>query len=444
MSQTIVVDFSEDAVKKLAINLRAYLGTDVIERTSGEEVLNLLRILPEVDLIIARDVIGEEATADKIIKYVDQQDMLIPVIVMGETDIKDEFVHKLQNPNSWEEAVKAAGEKLGVSQIEMAKRVTPNFFPFPLFYFSKVDKTCVDIYLKTKNENNRIDYVKKVRSGEFFEKSLFEKLEKENLKYFFVKEEEKINLLNFVSSRLSEMLEDDYISLERRVRLASHTFDVIGHQVRNIELKEATTQLAQSVVDSVVYSVNHIPEKEILLQVFDKVKPSYSYQMFHLASSISYDIIRRMDWGTQDHHERLTFGILFNDISLSTDELVKIRTEKDLTSSKLSPAERERVRYHAARGHEILRVSGDAPRGSEMIVKYQHGNEEGVGFPLKITETFSPLANINIVSGDIADFMLKKRPDKKSLFSYVEGLSKKFEHEAFDEILENFLKKLDE
>jgi hypothetical protein len=445
MGQAIIIDDNAENRKRVAINLNAYVGANVIERENAVEALNLLTILPEVDLIITKNSINGENTAKKIIQYIESRDLLIPVIVLGDCQETYNFISVLTDPNNWQEVIKASAHHLGVTKDQMANRITPDFFPVPLFYFDFVDRTPIDLYLKVINDKEKVHYVKKIHENEFVEQKTVQSFINKKVHYLYIKKESLSILINFVCSRLSDMMDDDEMKLPRRIKMASHAFIVVSHQVRNVGLTPATIQLAQAISDTLVYSVNQIPHYQVALDEMLDLHCHYSYQLFHLASILSYDVIRRMEWGTQDHHERLTFASLFANVTLSYEQWSQIRTQEVLeNATDLTEEHKQKIIRHALAASEILKKSKDIPQGSELIVKYHHGSPDGIGFAQKVNETFSPLANIYVIAEEVAHFIILQHPEKETLIKFINSLRNKFVHVSFTDILKKLAEKFEE
>ena len=69
MSQTILVETNEDLKRIFSLNLSTFVGTDVIFRQNADDVISLLKILPQISLIITKAKVGQEETAIKIFQY---------------------------------------------------------------------------------------------------------------------------------------------------------------------------------------------------------------------------------------------------------------------------------------------------------------------------------------------------------------------------------------
>jgi hypothetical protein len=75
MSQTILIETSDDLKKILSINLNTFIGTNVIHRTNAEDTLSLLKILPQISLIITQAKVGDEETALEIHQYLKEKNL---------------------------------------------------------------------------------------------------------------------------------------------------------------------------------------------------------------------------------------------------------------------------------------------------------------------------------------------------------------------------------
>ena len=60
MSQTILIEDNPDINNLFTLNLQSYAGTNIIHRKNADEAIELLKILPTVNLILARNKIQNE------------------------------------------------------------------------------------------------------------------------------------------------------------------------------------------------------------------------------------------------------------------------------------------------------------------------------------------------------------------------------------------------
>ena len=70
MAQVVLVLDSQVLNELISINLVNFLGIDLVKRKNAESVLNLLEILPEINLIICQYDMTDENTAAIIQQYI--------------------------------------------------------------------------------------------------------------------------------------------------------------------------------------------------------------------------------------------------------------------------------------------------------------------------------------------------------------------------------------
>src|SRR5690606_15437558 len=112
MSQTILIETNEDLKKIFSLNLNTFVGTDVIHRQNADDALALLKILPQVALVITKAKVGSEETALKIHQYIKNESLNTSLIVLGECPAIGGEVLCLQEPVSWEILIKQAAQHL--------------------------------------------------------------------------------------------------------------------------------------------------------------------------------------------------------------------------------------------------------------------------------------------------------------------------------------------
>ena len=154
MSQTILIEPQEEIKRIYKLNLTTYTGTDVVERGSAAEAIELLNILPAINLIICPTKVGDEKTAVNLFQYLREKNYDIPLIVLGECppELSGEVLC-LKEPVSWEILVKHAGNLLGVSELDERVKVKPNYIAISMNYFFDIDHTPCDVYIRIKKSN---------------------------------------------------------------------------------------------------------------------------------------------------------------------------------------------------------------------------------------------------------------------------------------------------
>ena len=78
MSQTILIEPNDDFKKLYTLNLTTYAGTDIIDRANANEAIALLKILPQINLIITTPKVENEYTAVDLYKYIQKYELIFP------------------------------------------------------------------------------------------------------------------------------------------------------------------------------------------------------------------------------------------------------------------------------------------------------------------------------------------------------------------------------
>ncbi len=182
MSQTILIESNDDLKKIYSLNLNTFVGTDVIHRKNADDTIELLRILPQVGLVIAQAKVGLEETALKIYHFIKTEGLATNLIVMGECKSISNEVMCLQEPVSWEILIKQAAQHLGVTLQDAINKVKPDYLPVGVHYFYDITRTPCDVYIRIKKAPNDYQFVKRIHSKDVFDKAVIQKYEDQGLK----------------------------------------------------------------------------------------------------------------------------------------------------------------------------------------------------------------------------------------------------------------------
>ena len=139
---------------------------------------------------------------------------------------------------------------------------------------------------------------------------------------------------------------------------------------------------------------------------------SYSYRRSYLICLMSYTLLPKMEWGSQDQQsvmlEKLSMVSFFHDIYLDDEKLLKIMDNEALKKANLTPRERDAVLNHAHQAALLVQSYPRLPQGVDIIIKQHHGVSNGVGFPEAITAGISPMAIFFVVIEDFVTTLLEQ------------------------------------
>lgn len=412
MHQVVVIDTDDNYKDLLSVNLQNYLGVVVINHKSSEETLALLDILPSISLIICPFKIDDDPAAEKIAMFLKRQSLNTGLIVLGEMTgdfVTDNFTN-IENKD-YTAVVKAAGKNLGITAKDMMNMIVPDYIPMKATLFFELETTPCDIYIRVNKGSGEYQYIKRIHANDKFEKSDIDRYIEGGLEFFYVPKDFRLEFTNHVSKELVAKLSDDSLSQTERIAVTSASYDYSVDQLRKIGMSTNTVPVVEAVVDSMLKTVNDAGDSKA--KIFDLLKDllsdsnSYAYKHVHMTSVISSCLIKASEWGNEEQVRKLAFVSFFHDITLTSEEMLKVHSRKELIESQLSDADKKIVENHALHASEMVLEYPDLPLGAESIIKQHHGSPTGQGFVKNVTGAVSPLAATFLVAEEFACEVVK-------------------------------------
>lgn len=434
MSQTILIETNEDLKKIFAINLTTFVGTDVIHRSNATDTLELLRILPQVNLIITKCRVGDEETAIKIHQHIKNEGLNTSLIVLGECPILANEILCLQEPVSWEILIKQAASHLGVNLQDISSKVKADYLPVGLYYFYDIQKTPCDIYIRIKKGPNDYQYVKRIHSKDTFDQADIKKYEEQGLKEFYVPRDYIQYFTTFVTNQLFEKLENTTLSVEDRILTTANAHEIVRDKIQQLGLDQTAIDLSDASINSMVLSVRKSPEVSNLLKFVFSNKVSYAYQHCHLLAMMCHYILSKQSWYKPEHLEVLSFVSFFADVTLKSNKQMQISSMKELSESTLSDEEKKQVLTHAAEAVKILEQHPEASDYIKTVLLQSHGSTEGVGLVENPSEDLHPLSKVFIIADSFVKILLNPNmPSSKKEILPI--LSARFTNPSYQKVI---------
>lgn len=406
MSQTILIETNPDLNKIYSLNLNTFVGTDVILRQNAEDTLTLLKILPQISLIITQAQVGKEDTALKIFRYLKGEGSQTAMIVMGNCpEISNEVVC-LPGPVSWEELVKQAAKHLGVTLQDVINRPRPDFLPVGLYYFYEITHVPCDVYIRIKKGHQDYQFVKRIHQKDVFDKDTIHKYEEQGLKELYVPKDYIQYFTTFVTNQLMEKLERADLGFEERILTTSNAHEIIRDRIQFMELDNATIDLSEASINSMVMSVKDSPEIANLLKLLFSNKVSFAYQHCHLLALMCHYVLAKQNWYRPEHLQILSFVSFFSDVTLKSNTQLQISSNKDLHDSNLTDEEKQVVLNHAADACEILSRHPKFNDYARTVLLQSHGKMNGIGIEENPSEELHPLSKVFIIADNFVKILL--------------------------------------
>ena len=238
MSQTILIEPSKKLSDIFKINLNTYTGTDVVERANSKEAIELLKILPEISLIICRAEVGHEKTAQDLYQYLVDSKMDIPMIILGESlKIKDRVI-SLSDPFTWEDLVANARNLLGITGEEAKIHLKPDYAPIGIQYFFDIDHTPCDVFIRIKKTNSEYKFVKRLHEQDNFTPEDIKKYVDQGLKNFYIPQDYQQYFVTFVTNSMIKKLEEDELPLIERLGVNSNSYSIVKEHIQIVDILE--------------------------------------------------------------------------------------------------------------------------------------------------------------------------------------------------------------
>ncbi len=406
MSQTILIEPNPDLRKIFSLNLNTFVGTDVILRNNADDAIELLKILPQVGLVITRNKVGTEETALKLAGFLRDMGLQTNLIILGENyNLRDEFLC-LQEPVSWEILIKQAAAHLGVTLQDAINKIKPDYLPVGLHYFYDIQRTPCDIYIRIKKGPTEYQYVKRIHSKDVFDKDLIKKYEEQGLLEFYIPKDYIQYFTTFVTNNLVQKLERDDLSLEERILTTSNAHEIVRDTLQSIGFDETIVELSDAAINSMVRSVKDSPQVAGLLKFLFSNKVSYAYQHCHLLALMCHYVLSKQSWYKPEHLDILSFVSFFSDVTLKSHQQMQIASMRDLGESNLTDEEKRQALSHARDAVEILNGNPHASDYIKTVLMQSHGKLDGVGYEENPGEELHPLSKVFIISDNFVKILL--------------------------------------
>lgn len=438
MSQTLLITDSDKMSDLYTLNLKMYVGTDVILKKGHEEAVELLDIHPGIDSIVVKASIGDERAALNIFKYLNAKDREIPMVVIGEEPAipADDAIH-LEEDVELKPLLKAVATVLGVTAQDMINKVVSEYVPVPIINFLHIENSVCDAYLRIKKSKGEFQYIKRVHANETIDAPDIEKYMNEGVENLFIPSDERLSFTNNVTTQIKNQMANPEISVEERSKVTDVAIQSVAQQMVSFGVNEGTIEFSEATMTSIMKQVEDVPKISKLLSIVLGDETSYMYRHTQVCTFICSHIVNNIDWGTREQAEKLAFVCFFHDITLVNEKLQKVRSEAEMAGDDFSFEEQEAVRNHAKSSIILLEKYPHMPIGADIIIKQHHGHKMGNGFPMRFSNDLSPLSMIYLVAQDLTDYIIDKHgTDEFDFKQFLDDLYMKYK-------LPKFIKSID-
>lgn len=399
----LLIEPSESIGELITKNLQRNFDADVLYAQNAEEGVDAIKNDEEISLIIARNL-----SAAPILNCLYDLSLKTPFIVIGDFEHVYKKYALVSDQLRLEEINRLVLKALGLKKEDFDHLKLPDYVPFPVKHFYLMSRSPCDVYIKLLKKTGD-EYVKRLKKGDSFAKDDLKKYEEFGVGDFYIlKDSYDLFMEGLIAQTLSSL--KNVRSMEENVEVIGDSYVISTDLMRALGITPVCITLVNQTIQSMKNQILQSPKLGPLLKKIMEDHLSYSYRHSYLICVLSYSLLPKMEWGSQDQQasllEKICMVSYFHDIFLDTEKLVRISSTEELRAAKLSPREHDQIVNHAHHAATLVQSFPRLPQGVDVIIKQHHGATNGVGFPEVLTAAISPLAIFFMVVEDFATKIL--------------------------------------
>ena len=401
----------------------------------------------EYDLVLCNDNF-KEGSASEVYEFIHQNCKKIPFVLFAETlpemiDSLEGFrSHHKQNGNI---VLPISPADFRTSILEFLYPNRLNLQPVPAFQkirlinFYRFNKTLCNVYLKL----SRLKYVKVFNEGHVYTKADLKKLKTKNVDYLFIRNDDfhKFQVTFFKNPFLT--MDTDNLSPDELRESLSFSHTMMQELVLSLGFSQDVINLTEKSIQGINTLIESCPS---LNELLDKAKMNndYLYDHSYLTSIIACDILKNLNWATEEKIKVMCMASLFHDITLDNPDLAKVTSFDDPELNKYSEDEQKQFLKHPLAAADLLLDFPNIPSEVQSIVRQHHENPEGTGFPNKLNAAkIDRMTCAFIIAHDFVNQMEKVNFEADQVSKITDYLVKRYQTGEFKSCLNAFMKTYD-
>jgi len=439
MKKLIIVDTTKEQSMLIRLSLANYKDVKVYEKTSINDVIDLVEILEEVDAIICNQDFG--INTQLLANYLNVDKAHIKLVLAANQNIDYKNLIKFPVETSLEAKIDLIKKELGIeTQISISSK---DYIAIPIDYFLyfKENPMYADIYLKIKKAGEADHYIKRVQKGEVFEEEEILRFKELQVENFYIKTDQYLEFVDSARRIILATLHSNSFTPERLIEISHSSYRVTQSMILELGIDNYTYELVKTSIEA----MDKVVEDGELKLFLDKLKSnpeSFIYNHVYLLSFLLNKVVASFSWATGSIKEKLTYVAFFHDISIQSDRLAMIHSEEELGNSKLNASDKKLVLNHANESAKIIENFNYLPMGVANVVREHHGTKFGNGFTNILNSNLAPLSMVFIVIEDFVQRYLKLSvANKEAVESILNQMEERFNKGTYLETV-NILKNL--
>lgn len=402
MRTTLLVENNSQLCDFYALNLHTWVGSDSIMAKEAKFAVEYLQEkADEIGLIICKAKIGQERTAEAIENFLDTTDTKIPLIIIGDSPLKDKSVPHLDSAIDIKALVQAGAKALGVTAQDMAQLSVPEYFGIPIQNFHHISEPICDVF---REEDNK--YEVHIAQGQTVSKPDLKSYIAEGNLTLFVKRADRLKFVSNISQEIAANINLTELNEDEKVGALELSQQLLQQKLAKIGVTPELVELSKRNMKEMAAIAKKTTSLKRLLQRLLKNKAGYLFKHSQVLMFVATHLMEQLDWGNEEQRVKLQFMAFFHDIALEDDQQAMIHSEAELKKADLPPLKKELVKKHAQLGATLIAQYPNAPIGVEQLMRQHHGITHGIGFSEHYGANISPMAIVFILAEDFVDEVL--------------------------------------
>ena len=395
MAQIIFVEDENTPLGPLQLNLKTYTNSVVIPRYSADDAIALLDLLPDIEVVVSIDFIGEEKTAEILLDYFRKNKTSAALLIFGKAPSheKNEILN-IEDKTKWEQVVSTVGKLLSININALDQSIRPEYIPIASRYFLLIDNTPCDVYIRIKKDADNFQFIKRFHSADNFDKKTIISYEQQGLRNFYISKDMEKYFTNFISNHLVAQLAILHQKENEKLALLGESYHVAIKEITRLGLTTATIQLTEAIITTMIETIEKTPKINNFLVKIVNSPSGFLYQHAHMCCTIALSCAKEASLHKEDKSifQKIAFASFFQNISLvEHEDLAKIYDEQDFEHKQLTSKEKEKILHHALESQQFIQEYKDIPYGTDILIKHHHGHPDGIG----LTHNISQLPNLS-------------------------------------------------
>lgn len=233
-----------------------------------------------------------------------------------------------------------------------------------------------DVYL----ELTPTKYGKVITKNKIYSHQLIQTYSRKNIKFLYLRKDEHLKFLDTSIKNLLKIYEAKLSDRNKYVILHLKTIFFIHQFIKALSVSEDIVKLTHLFIDS---AREVVKSQESMSDLIDHLSENANMTFAEHSLATAYvceSILYYMGWSADMSRDKLLLASILQDISLNTDDMIKIRSLNDPNFKMLSEEDQLEFKNHPLKAAEISTFfSGFSD--VDFILSEQHEHPSGDGFP---------------------------------------------------------------